>query len=346
MLLEVDILDIDSKIQNWFLEQESKLEMYKKQLKHCQDKTEIQKKIHDIETKESLSFYISETAEIIEKYKKILKTPLKISFCGKQTQETSTEKNQLERLFLSIAKKYMDVYFFETFVKEKLTCDNCQFLMVKLPDNAILCENCGLQIDYLSKAVSYKDVQRINSTHKYTYERRIHFRDCINQYQGKQNCNIDSNLYKKLEEQYEKHGLLCGSANDPKEVRFQKVKKEHTLLFLQEIGYDKPYDNINLIYSVQTGTKCDDISYLEETLINDFDTLIPLYDKKFRYEKRIDRKNFINMQYVLFQLLKRHKHPCKPEDFNLFITIDRKSFHDDICKELFEELGWNHTPYF
>ena len=63
--------------------------------------------------------------------------------------------------------------------------------------------------------------------------------------------------------------------------------------------------------------------------------------------KKIDRKSFINVQYVLFQLLRRHKYPCKREDFNILKTLDRKAFHDDIMKELFEELNWNFfSPQF
>ena len=55
---------------------------------------------------------------------------------------------------------------------------------------------------------------------------------------------------------------------------------------------------------------------------------------------------WIIISYVFFQLLNKNKYPCKKEDFNILKTIDRKSFHDDVFKELFEELGWNHTPFF
>ena len=52
---------------------------------------------------------------------------------------------------------------------------------------------------------SYKDVERVNMATikitKYTYDRKIHFRDCINQFQGKQNATIDKKVYDKLIEQ-------------------------------------------------------------------------------------------------------------------------------------------------
>ena len=42
----------------------------------------------------------------------------------------------------------------------------------------------------------------------------------------------------------------------------------------------------------------------------------------------------------------RYKHPCNKQDFAILKTVDRKSFHDDITKKCFEDLGWNHTPLF
>ena len=95
-----------------------------------------------------------------------------------------------------------------------------------------------------------------------------------------------------------------------------------------------------------TGRKVDDISHLENQLMEDFAKISNLYDKKFKFTGKIERKSFINTQYILFQLLRRHKYHCKKEDFNMLKTLDRKIFHDDIVKELFEYLNFNFTPIF
>ena len=103
------------------------------------------------------------------------------------------------------------------------------------------------------------------------------------------------------------------------------------------------------IHYMMTVKKPDDLSALEPNLLDDFDVLTNAYDQKYRKNNtadRIDRKNFINTQYVLFQLLRRHKYPCKRQDFNILKTIDRKAFHDEVCKSLFEQLGWNFTALF
>ena len=80
--------------------------------------------------------------------------------------------------------------------------------------------------------------------------------------------------------------------------------------------------------------------------MHDIELLSEKYEQKMIKEGNIERKSFINSQYVLYQLLTRHRYPCNRDDFNLLKTIDRVHFHEEICKELFEKLGWNFTPLF
>jgi hypothetical protein len=209
-----------------------------------------------------------------------------------------------------------------------------------------LCMHCGYQIDILGNSTSYKDINRVNITYKFSYERIVHFRDCINQYQGKQNSLIDEKVYSDLEKQFELHNLLVGSKSDPRDIRFKNISKDHITMFLKETNNSKYYEHLFLIYNHITGKKNDDISHLEKVLLSDFETLSNLYDKKFIKERKIERKSFINAQYVLYQLLRKYKYPCKQEDFNIIKTLDRKSFHDDILSELFQDLSWNYTPCF
>jgi hypothetical protein len=193
--------------------------------------------------------------------------------------------------------------------------------------------------------LSFKDIERVNLNNKYTYDRRSHFRDCIFQFQGKQNVTIHKNVYNDIMKRLLSHGIIPPDYQQlRKEIAFEKVTKEHIYIFLKDTKYVKHYEDNVLIYHTLTGKSVPDISYLEEDLMNDFDILVEHYDKK--YKNSSDRKNFINTQYVLYQLLKRHKYPCQKEDFNILKTIDRKYYHDEICSELFSELGWNFQPLF
>ena len=292
-------------------------------------------------------FYTMDVSELLENQAYI---PNKISFMGKSRKPA----NDISKSYIDILKKY-DIDYKEledvtirSHKKNKHCCENCgnEEFVVQLDQNLEVCEHCGKQEEKTYKSLSYKDISRVNMSSKYTYERRIHFKDCINQYQGKQNSSIDDKVFSDLEEQFERHGLLKGDKSVPKKIRFESVTKEHVLLFLKETNHAKYYEDIVLIYHKMTGKKVDDISHLENQLMEDFDKISNLYDKKFKFTGKIDRKSFINTQYVLFQLLRRHKYPCKKEDFNMLKTLDRKSFHDEIVRELFECLNFNFTPIF
>ena len=250
--------------------------------------------------------------------------------------------------YCQIANNYTDIHInLSKPTITKIICTNPSCVKKKsidIIDNNYVCVGCGTMLGIVSNFSSYKDVERVNMSTKYTYDRKIHFRDCINQFQGKQNATIDQKVYDKLIEQFELHNLL--QEGDVISEKCKNITKEHIYIFLKETGFSKHYEDIVLIHYVLTGKKPDDISHLEPNLLDDFDVLTNAYDQHYRKNQQIDRKNFINTQYVLFQLLRRHKYPCKRQDFNILKTIDRKSFHDEVCKFLFEQLGWNFTALF
>ena len=306
--------------------------------------------VHDIENNISLNFYITETALLLEKYKTILEAPKKVNFIGKPIKNNK-DKNTIIDAYLEIANNYVDIEVVNksdisvSHTKDKITCNTCQNKkdFDVIDTNIYVCSLCSTQQVILKNISSYRDIDRVNISSKYLYDRKIHFRDCINQYQGTQNSTIEQHIYDDLEKQFALHHLLVGDDSSNKKIRFSKITKEHINIFLKELDYTKHYENVNLIHYNLTGIKPDDISYLEDKLLEDFDTLTEVYDRLF---KNINRKNFINTQYILFQLLIRHKHQCNPSDFTILKTIDRKTFHDDIYRILALELGWNFVPFF
>jgi len=308
----------------------------------------LTERINDIENEKSENFYIMESTTILDEYTKELKYPVTMNFMGKNTSLNS-HKEQLIKEYLIIATKY--TYFYqEPDVKTQknivYSCTNCESINLDISESNYICRDCGVVIDFIIHQSTFKDVERVNITTKYTYDPKVHFRDCINQFQGKQNSTIDKCVYNDIINEFANHGLLKGDDKSPNSYRFQNITKEHIYMFLKETGHSKHYEDIVLIYYNVTSKKPDDIGYLEPLLLNDFDTLTNIYDQTYRKDKKIERKNFINTQYVLFQLLKRHKYPCKKEDFNILKTLDRQSFHDEVCKELFGKLGWNFTALF
>lgn len=309
-------------------------------------------------------YYLIHSIPLLDKYKECLNRQVKIQFIGIMVQSNAVEEmNNIIREYLKLIR----YYFPEEFVRNNLQdmekyivtpsvirpggkthqkCVSCENENTKIVnhDNYFICESCGYVYESATNDISFKDIDRVNISNKYQYDRRTHFKDCINQFQGKQNSTIDQDVYDTLIEQFRLHNLIPDNYKDiPKEEAFKDISKEHVLLFLKETKYTKHYEDIVLIHTQLTGKPAPDISHIENQLLQDFDQLTDLYDKNYRNN---ERKNFINTQYVLFQLLKRHKFPCRKEDFNILKTIDRKYFHDTIMQSLFEVLGWNIHPLF
>ena len=307
---------------------------------------QLQQKIEDINSNKIFNFYIMESTEIIEKYRNILQKPVVFSFFGKR-ENKQQEKKKLINDYIKIAQKYTDINITANLSPDKKIikiCNYCKSNSLETFENEEICLDCGKVTHLSSTNSSYKDSERINMSAKYTYDRKVHFKDCINQYQGKQNVNILPEVYQKLTEQFHLHGLLQNSKDKIK--KYEKITKKHVFLFLKELGYSKHYEDIILIHYNLTGKQPDNISHLEPKLLEDFDLLVLQYDKKYKKNNKLSRKNFINTHYVLYQLLRRHKYPCKKSDFNILKSNERKSFHDKICKELFKELNWNFTTTF
>ena len=316
---------------------------------------------------EQFSFYLVQAVPLIEEYQNLKRNQNKIHFMSCNHQPSKEENNSQETM-KKILKTYFNLiqtYFPEEYKKNEwdkiksnydfstssesnlktkcLNCNNDSNNFV-IHDNHFVCEKCGCVSCTIHTNTSYKDIDRVNISSKYTYDKRVHFRDCINQFQGKQNASIPKKLYDDMIEQLLNHGLIPANYQElKKDEAFKNVTKEHILLFLKEIEQTRHYEDVILIHHQLTGRPGPDISHLENALMADFDILVETYEKKY---KNSERKNFINTQYVLFQLLKKHKYPCKKEDFNMLKTVDRKYYHDMICSELFKEIGWSFTALF
>ena len=318
------------------------------------------------EKKTSRALFFARTHALIDEYTKILKKP--ISHIKEDNVPIIKRKNELIVAFLDIirqmtkSKEWTDLDIPDN--PEKLdnidltsccpSCENTDEDRFEIDDfNRKTCLNCSTQQYAIETGVTHRDYIRVNIVGKFIYNRVLHFQDCIKQYQGKQNCKIPDKLYQDLDAKFTAYRLLIPGANDdgsllPNHIRYSKITRNHIMMFLKELRYTKHYENVNLIYFTLTNKRLDDITHIEDRLIEDFKELVSLYDDIHGKDKpeELDRKNFMNVQYLLFQLLRRHGHPCKIENFTILKTVDRKLFHDTICKNLFDKLGWKFTPTF
>lgn len=311
------------------------------------------------EKEHEVQFFLTQTHLIIEEYKTILKNP--ISHLKEKTLPILQKKKNLIMQYLNIVnelienKKWIDFYIplissqsQDTYENYCFSCGNDEEDKFEIDDfNRQTCLNCSSQQQSIEIGISHNHYSRVNVIGKFIYNRVLHFQDCIKQYQGKQNCKIPEQVLKDLETKFLAYRLLL-TDGETQQIKYSKITCNFIMIFLKELKYTKQYENVNLIYFILTNKRVDDISHLEEQLVEDFKELAFLYDEIHGKDKEeeLQRKNFLNAQYLLFQLLRRHGHPCKKENFAILKTVDRKKSHDDICKNLFNKLGWKHTPIF
>lgn len=319
-------------------------------------KSELDKLRTSVKSENGKQLFIAETCELINEYKTALKNPIK-----KNTRcETVTLKAKLENLYMDVVKRTIArLRWFDVDISHNATdkstplhtsekCPTCENTDVTLFDvdgvGRTSCLVCFTEIASFEVVNTHLDYNRATVTGKFIYNRVLHFQDCIKQFQGKQNCKIPKSVYDYLDSQFAAYRLLMDS--EDKRVRYSKITKQHVLMFLKNIP--KHYENVNVIYTTLTGKTGDDISHLENQLVEDFKTLVTLYDSIHSKDKsdELDRKNFLNVQYILFQLLRRYGYNCRAEDFSMLKTSERKQFHDRICSNLFAILGWNFTRTF
>ncbi len=375
---DIDILSLDNKIKLHFESEVQKYKRYNERLLCIEnilkienlrpkilldllmDKKYLEKKLVNLS---NLDLYSIETSDIIHRYLTIINTPLNIEVALTSQKPTEINNLVLKRRetvqeFIKVAKSYLtepllkSLQLIGNFGKEDLlnsipvvcTCGNDKDFYKD--DDIYICQLCNAETVKLLNSSSVKDGGRINVCNKYTYDRKVHFKDCINQYQGKQNTNINPRIYDELEEQLVNHQIIEPANKKDKygnpisqSKRFNNCYQSPYTIFFKELGYTKHYEDTILIHYTLTGKRPDNIEHLEEKLMADFDKLTEQYDLLF---KDIERKNFINTQYVLFQLLRKHGYNCNKDDFAVLKTTERKACHDDICKTLFDALGWKY----
>lgn len=364
MYEQIDILDIDRKIKTTLRSENSETtDTQKFNMDNLQISESLRQKIDNwieknnvYNQKRSHEFYLLDTVELVEDYKTSLQTPIKISFLNSTVTDTSN-KSMIINEYLNRVKDYDMISY--PYLKTDLNsspiiysqkCSRCNSTIITESIEyvgLVICLDCGLQETTFNLAnsirLNHNDSKRVNICPKYSYDKKSHFLNCINQYQGKHKSGIKPEIINMIKKELEKYDLVDHSKKT-KRAKYRNVSKEHIFIFVKELKLTKCYGDVNLIHHLITGTELNNISHLTEKLLQDFDQFVQIHHKKFPNDST-ERKNF-NYQHLLYQLLLRHKYPCNPSEFNFLKTIDRKYYHDEVCRVIFEHLGWNYSSFF
>jgi hypothetical protein len=295
-----------------------------------------------------LIIYKRDTNELIKKYLFILRRPIRR--CDtKALAKAEVDKDRILKEYMDIIRLCIPYRIYERLATIKNYdiafavnyCDNCDNTNDFIKDNdVIICCRCFSEIikmAYNNNGSSSSAQSFTASSSKSTYDRITHFKECLKQYQAKQNTFISPTVYVDIENALAINGIL-GSTPDTK---FANVKKKHIMYFLKELGYNKHYDDYILIYTNLTGKPVQNLQHVESKLVDDFEKVSNAYSNLYT---SAERKNFINTHFILFRLLQRNGCSYDPEDFSSMKSFDKTAERDQVCKQIFDSLGWKYPP--
>ena len=289
----------------------------------------VDHQIFELRNERRKTEYLRLTKPILEKYKIEIRKPIKIDFLSNKVTNNE-EKDQIVNAFLNLAEQHISIERKKNENDGEAKCTECQGEELIHRNGNVICIECGLEEQILiTTDASFKDIDRVNTSSRYEYDRHTHFRDAINNIQGKQNVKIKDEIYDILNQ--------CVKQN-----KMSNVTPEHLLLFMKENGLSKYYDHVYLIHKRMTGIDCaPNISMYETELYIRHEMILPIYNEV----KPKDKKNFINAHYVLLQILRQLGWEPHRTDYEILKTRDKLIEHDDTWLKICERLNSPQSPW-
>ena len=216
-------------------------------------------------------------------------------------------------------------------------CKNCKKdrFEVDYKNGIIICNNCGLCENYIecnSSAVNYRDATHMETiSQPFSYQRKNHFKEWLNQLQGKEVTAIPDSVINLILIELKKERIT-----DTKEITSERIKK-----YLKKLKLNKYYEHIPNLISKITKKPPLIISYEFE------DILLKLFDKiqePFKKYCPKERKNFLSYSYTLHkfcQLLGKDEYLIY---FPLLKSREKLFEQEKIWKGISIDLNWKFTP--
>jgi len=214
-------------------------------------------------------------------------------------------------------------------------CDTCDKEMsINIPEGIIVCHNCGLTTDTLieDNKQSYNDgiIQQDNTY--FSYKKITHFRECVEQCQGKERTDIPKMVFEKIIQKLQEERITNYSKLD-----VRKIKE-----ILKELKLNRYYEHAPYILTKLTGKSPVNIPQDIENRLEKMFKDIQIAFKKCCPD---NRKNFPSYNYVLhkcIQLIGNYDHIL--EHFPLLKSPQKLQVMDNIWENICLILKWEFNP--
>jgi hypothetical protein len=212
-------------------------------------------------------------------------------------------------------------------------CKNCSQndFEIDFKNALIICTNCGScdqYYDYSVNGINYSDSVHIETVSQpFSYQRKNHFREWLNQLQGKEVTVIPDTVINLIFLEIKKERIT-----NLEDITSERIKK-----YLKKLKLNKYYEHIpNLISKITNKPPLTITKDFEEILLEHFDKI----QEPFQKHCPKDRKNFLSYSYTLHkfcQLLGKNEYLIY---FPLLKSREKLFEQEKIWKGICNDLKW------
>ena len=217
------------------------------------------------------------------------------------------------------------------------SCKNCGKTRYEIDskNGIIICNFCGCcerYYDYSSNSINYTDSMHIETTNQhFLYQRKNHFKEWLNQLQGKEVTIIPDTVINLVLLEIKKERITNSD-----DITSERIKK-----YLKKLKLNKYYEHIpNLISKITNKPPLTITKDFEEVLLELFDKI----QEPFKKHCPKDRKNFLSYSYTLHkfcQLLGREEYLIY---FPLLKSREKLFEQEKIWRGICDDLNWKFVP--
>ncbi len=239
----------------------------------------------------------------------------------------STNKGQIYNRYINKCFKNINIEN----INNEYKCNNCSSNDFIQESGEIICNNCGVCEKFLDSSfngLNYDDIKSYEpQSQPFSYQRKNHFKEWLNQLQAKEITNIPDCVINLLLGEIKKERI-----NNIESIDSTRIKK-----YLKKLKLNKYYEHVpNIISKITNSPQLRITPEFEKILLDLFD----LIQEPFKKHCPENRKNFLSYSYTLHkfcQLLKKDEYLIY---FPLLKSREKLFEQENIWKNICKELNW------
>ena len=209
-------------------------------------------------------------------------------------------------------------------------CAGCGSVEVLLAGADAVCTACGHCTRVIENSMQCSTHDQVQYTTKYEYKRTNHFKEWLDNYQGRESMVVPDEQLDLVVSEFRKHRWT-----EPTDVTPVRVRA-----ILRKLRLPKLDEHTQQIIGRLTGIHRSLTHEQEQQLLLHFEML----QEPFEAVKPANRKNFPSYSYILHQLCVLLGYDHLTQDFGLLKSRCKLKELDVLWREICRENGWRFPP--